>query len=57
MSELADLQSDRHAVTFQAPTDLVAKLDKLAAREMMTRATLLRRLAAKAVDESGAAAA
>lgn len=57
MSEQEHPKSDRerHAVSFQAPADLVDKLDKLAARELMTRATLLRRLAAKAVDDGAAA--
>ena len=43
------------AVTFHAPDDLIDKLDELAAREMITRAALLRRLAAKGIEESRAA--
>lgn len=46
---------DPQAVTFQAPADLVEKLDQLAAREMTSRASLLRRLALAATREATAA--
>ncbi len=43
-------KSDAQPVTFNAPRELVAKLDALAERELMSRATLLRRLASQATQ-------
>ena len=42
-------------LTFTAPIGLIAKLDQLAEREMTSRASLLRRLAAQATRQEVAA--